>query len=309
MRTADTAAATSADRAPVALSRHAVFAALVIATVAWFWAPLTTVVGLSLQYSQYEHYSHIVAIPFMSLVLIYLDRHVVFSEVEARPRLGALVIIAAITASWLPRIVRSSEETAWAIAILSMVATCVGAFLLCYGFDAFRKASFGLLLLAFMTPLPPALLHAVISFLQRASAEASELLFELIGVSVYREGFVFTLPGLKIAIAEECSGIRSSIALLIVGLVAAHLSLRSTWAKAAVALAVLPVAIMKNAVRIVVLSLLGIHVDPGFVGGSILHRYSGLPVFALGFATLGAIIWLLQRSEAWFLRRAANVAG
>ena len=52
--------------------------------------------------------------------------------------------------------------------------------------------------------------------------------------------------------------------------------------------------------RIVVLSLLGLYVDSGFVGAGLLHRYSGLPVFVLGFATLGAVIWLLQRSEAWF---------
>ena len=70
-----------------------------------------------------------------------------------------------------------------------------------------------------------------------------------------------------------------------------------------------PLAIVKNAVRIVVLSLLGIYVDPGFVGAGVLHRYSGLPVFALAFAILGAIIWLLQRSEARSWRRATRVAG
>ena len=300
MRILDTVAATPADRAPTALSRHAVFAGLLTAALAWFWAPVSTVIGLSLQYSQYEHYSHIIAIPFMSAFLIYLDRRLVFGRIESRPRLGAFVIAVAITASWVPRLFRWSDETAWSIAILSAVATCVGAFVACYGVDAFKKASFGLLLLAFMTPLPPVALHAVIGFLQRASAEASALLFELLGVPVYRDGFIFALPGLTIAIAEECSGIRSSIALLIVGLIAAHLSLRSIWTKTAVAFAVLPVAILKNAVRIVVLSLLGIYVDAGFVGAGVLHRYSGLPVFVMAFTTLGAVIWLLQRSEAWF---------
>jgi len=159
-----------------------------------------------------------------------------------------------------------------------------------------------------MTPLPPAMLHAVIGFLQRASAEASAVLFDLLGVPVFRQGFVFALPGLTIEVAEECSGIRSSIALFIVGLVAAHLYLRSTWAKIIVALAAVPVAIMKNSVRIVVLSLLGAHVDPGFVGPGLLHRNSGIPVFAMAFASLGAIIWLLHKSEAWLDRRVAGAA-
>ncbi len=289
MSAADTVVA---HRAPVAVSRHVAFLALVIGTLA-----------------EYEHYSHIVTIPFISLFLVYLARNTIFASVEARPRLGALVMAVAIVVAWLPRVLRFDEETAWSFAILSMVATCVGAFILCYGTDAFRKASFALFLLVFMAPLPPFLLHAVIGFLQRASAEASAVLFELLGVPVFRQDFVFALPGLTIKVAEECSGIRSTLALFIVGLVAGHLYLRSTWAKTVLAVTVVPLAIVKNGIRIVVLSLLGIHVDPGFVGGSLLHRYSGLPVFALAFAILGAIIWLLQRSEARLWRRAAQVAG
>jgi len=161
--------------------------------------------------------------------------------------------------------------------------------------------------LLFMAPLPPVLLHSIVGFLQRASAEASALIFQLIGVPVFRQGFVFALPGLTIEIAEECSGIRSSVALFIVGLVAAHLYLASTWTKVAVALLSVPVAIAKNAIRIVVLSLLSMYVDPGFVGPGLLHRNSGIPVFAMAFASLGAIIWLLHKSEAWLDRRVARV--
>jgi exosortase len=291
------------------MSRHAAFLALLIGTLAWFWGPLSTVVTLSLQYGEYEHYSHIVTIPFISLFLVYLDRRAIFAKVEARPRLGALMMTVAIAVAWLPRVLRVDDETAWSFAILSMVATCIGAFVMCYGTDAFRKASFGLLLLVFMAPLPPFLLHAVIGFLQRASAEVTAVLFELLDVSVFRQDFLFALPGLTIRVAEECSGIRSTLALFIVGLVAGHLYLRSTWAKTVLALIVVPLAVVKNGIRIVVLSLLGIYVDPGFVGGSVLHRYSGLPVFALAFAILGAVIWLLQRSEARLWRRAAGVAG
>jgi exosortase len=308
LRTADTAVAASAHRGPVATSRHVAFLALVITAVAWFWGPLTTVVSLSLQREQYEHYSHIVIIPLISLFLIYLNRAAVFAHVEGHPRFGVLVMVAAVVASQLPRVFRFDEETTWSVAMLTMVAAVLGAFVLCYGLNAFRKASFGLLLMVCMVPLPPVLLHAVIGFLQRASAEASEVLFALVGVPVFRDGFRFALPGLTIEIAEECSGIRSSIALFIVGLVAAHLFLRSMWAKTTVALVVIPVAIAKNAVRIVVLSLLGIHVDHSFIGASVLHRYSGIPVFMLGLATLAAIIWLLQRSEARLDRRAAMVA-
>jgi len=280
----------------------------VVVTIAWFWGPLSTVINLSLRYGEYEHYSHIVIIPVISVFLVYVRRDTIFADAERGVRLGSVVMIAAIVASSLPRILRLDDATAWTVAMVSMVLVVVGAFVLCYGMSAFKKAAFPLLFLLFMAPLPPMLLHSIVGFLQRASAEASALIFQLIGVPVFRQGFVFTLPGLTIEIAEECSGIRSSIALFIVGLVAAHLYLRSTWTKIAVAVLAVPVAIAKNAVRIVVLSLLGIYVDPGFVGPGLLHRNSGIPVFAMAFASLGAIIWLLHKSEAWLDRRVARAA-
>jgi exosortase len=308
VRAVDTAVAPATHRVPAGLSRHAAFLSLVIVTIAWFWGPLSTVINLSLRYSEYEHYSHIVIIPVISLFLIYVRRDAIFSEAEWGVRLGMVVMVSAIVASALPRILRFDEATAWTVAMISMVLAVVGAFLICYGMRAFKKSAFPLFMLLFMAPLPPVVLHAVIGFLQRAAAEASALLFDLLGVPVFRQGFVFALPGVTIEIAEECSGIRSSTALLIVGLVAAHLYLRSTWAKVVVAMAAVPVAIMKNAVRIVVLSLLGINVDPGFVGPGLLHRYSGIPVFAMALASLGAIIWLLHKSEAWLDRRVARAA-
>ena len=304
----DTAVARLTHRLPAGLSRHAAFLSLVIVTIAWFWGPLSTVINLSLHYGEYEHYSHIVIIPAISLFLVYLRREAIFAEVESGARLGAALMVVGILASCLPRILRLDDAIGWTVAIVCMVVAVVGAFLISYGTRAIKKAAFPLLLLLFMAPLPPLLLHSIIGFLQRGSAEASALIFQLIGVPVFRQGFVFALPGLTIEIAEECSGIRSSIALFIVGLVAAHLYLGSTWAKIAVALLAVPVAIVKNAVRIVVLSLLGLYVDPGFVGAGLLHRTSGVPVFAMAFASLGAIIWLLHKSETWLDRRVARAA-
>ncbi len=277
--------------------RDAWFLLLVVTTVAWFWRPLTTVVAMSLQYGRYEHYSHIVLIPFISLYLLYDNRRAIFAEVEWTPSLGVFLITAGIATSWTISALARDEQVSLSLAMLSMVTVCVGSFLLCYGIHAFRKASFGLLLLLFMVPLPPFLLDAIIGFLQQASAETTWLLFGLLGVPVFREGFVFELPGLTIEISEACSGIRSSLALLISSLIAGHLFLRSTWTKLILVLAVVPLTIVKNAVRIVVLSLLGSYVDPSFVTDSVFHRNGGIPFFFVSLAVLGAIVWLLGRSE------------
>ena len=79
----------------------------------------------------------------------------------------------------------------YSLTILSFVMMCWGASLICYGIQAFRAASFGLGFMAFMVPFPSVFLDAIVTFLQHSSAETTDVLFSVLGVPVFREGFVF----------------------------------------------------------------------------------------------------------------------
>jgi exosortase len=151
-----------------------------------------------------------------------------------------------------------------------------------------------------MVPLPSFLLDAIIGFLQRSSAEATDILFSLFGVPVFRQGFLFSLSNLTVHVAEECSGIRSALSLFITSLVAGHFFLRSAWAKMGLVAVVVPLAIVKNAFRIVGLSLLANYVDPTFITNSALHRSGGIPLFLLSLVVLLSLAWLLRRFEKKF---------
>jgi len=107
---------------------------------------------------------------------------------------------------------------------------------------------------------------------------------------------VFSLPMFAIEVADACSGIRSSIALLLTGLLAGHMFLRDSWAKACVVAAILPVTILKNGIRIVTLSMLAIHVDPEFLTGQ-LHHEGGVVFFVLGLVILAPVLAVLRKSE------------
>ena len=107
---------------------------------------------------------------------------------------------------------------------------------------------------------------------------------------------MFSLPGITIEVAKECSGIRSSLVLLITSLLAGHLYLRSAWTKTLLSVAVLPLAIVKNGIRIVTLTLLSIYIDPSFLTGQ-LHRGGGIVFFLLALVILAPVLWWLQRSE------------
>ena len=279
--------------------RDAACLLLLALPIAWLWAPLRMVMSLSLSYGV-EHYSHLVLIPVVSAALMWLDRRTIFSRVGWAAVPGGLVLAAGGALAWLAGRgpVTDPGETHVSLAMLALVVLSVGAVWLCYGTAALRAAAFPLGFLLFMVPLPPALLHAVVVLLQRASAEMTYVLFGLLGVPVYREGFFFALPGLAIEVAEQCSGIRSFLALTITCVLASHLLLRRAWTRGMLLLAILPIAIVKNAVRIVVLSLLAIHVDPSFITGSMVHRAGGIPLFFATLLLVGSLIWLLQRAES-----------
>jgi exosortase len=123
------------------------------------------------------------------------------------------------------------------------------------------------------------------------------MLFILTGTPAYRiSDVVFALPGLTIEVAEACSGIRSTLGIFIVTTLAAYLSLRSRWKRTVLVLLVIPISLLKNAVRIVTLSLLAIHLDMGFITGN-LHHEGGIFFMMFGLCLMYPVLILLMRSE------------
>src|SRR5207247_1605205 len=278
------------------VTRSACFAVFVGLTLAAFWAPLSTLIRFSFQH---EHYSHIILVPLVSASLFFLERNRIFLHVETRWGAGLGLVFAGALLYWFGQrhLASSSENDQLAIAIFSAVVISVGGFILCSGTRALRAGLFPVLFLFLMVPIPDFFLNRAIFWLQTGSAEVSYAVFQLVGVPVLRDGFFFSLPGLTIEVSQECSGIRSSLALMITSLLAGHLFLRSAWTKAVLTLATLPLLIVKNGIRIVTLSLLSAYVDPRFLAGS-LHRDGGIVFFLLALVILTPVMWALQRCEA-----------
>jgi len=266
---------------------------LLASAVAWFWQPFAMLSALS---QDQEHYSHILLIPLVSLYVLYGNRTAILASREWSPLLGVALIGLGSWGYW------QSDAPAFGSDVLSVtmasfVVMFWGIFFLSYGAGLFRHVSFGLLFLLFMVPFPSFLLEGIIHFLQSMSAEAAALLFALLGIPVFREEFVFSLTSFTVYVAEECSGIRSFLSLVITVLVAGHFFLRSLWAKLGMVLFVVPLAIVKNAFRIVGLTLLANYVDPTYITNSVLHKSGGIPLFGISLVVLFALIWLLRLVE------------
>jgi exosortase len=241
--------------------------------------------------------SHVIAIPFVSILLIYLRRREVFSSVSRAPGRGGAVIVAGLTLTAIGRAFGSAPDSpALTLQTIGLMLLLIGGFLLFFGGAAFRSALFPLLFLAFAIPIPRLLLSAVVDVLKTGSAETVAVFFSLTGTPFHREGFVFALPNFVIEIADACSGIRSSIALLLTSSLAGYLFLRNRWTRVLLIALVIPFAILKNGIRIATLSLLAEHVDARYLTGQ-LHHEGGIVFFVITLVLLWPFFALLQKTE------------
>jgi exosortase len=287
---------TTATRVVIANSkRHTAFAASILFSSLAFYKPLNALMRYSLRN---DSSSHIILIPFIALFLIYMERQRIFSitRISLGPGLGlalvGIVLFSLVNRSSLPR------DGNWQLSLqtLAVLLVWAGGFLLCYGVVTFRAAAFPILFLLLMVPLPDIILDRAIYALQVGSTEISYLIFQLVGTPVSRHGFLLSVPGVTIEVAKECSSIRSSIALFITCLLAAHLYLRTAWKKLVFVVLGLLLSVVKNGIRITTLTLLSVYVDPDFLSGR-LHRQGGFVFFLVALLMLLPVFWWMEKSD------------
>lgn len=274
--------------------RNVCFAALVLTASMIFFRPLLLVLGSSVSVDQY---SQILVIAPLSVVLIYLERNAIFAHMAYR-WVGAAGFAGCVIAYFFVRGFPNdlTPSLSVTLSILLFSGCCVAAFLCAYGFPAFRRALFPLLFLFLMTPLPDGARDRLITFLQHGSAIGTDWFFTAANVPFSRDGVIIVLPSVTIEIAQECSGIRSSLILVIAGLVLGHLFLQRTRSNVILLIMLIPLTIAKNAFRIFTLSILGMYVNPSFLSGR-LHHQGGIVFFAVSFVALWGMVWVLQKLE------------
>jgi exosortase len=277
------------------MTRNMLLILFSVLTLFIFYAPLREVARLALDE---RLYAHMMFVPFVSAYFIILRRKEIASQAEYSFKVGIVLSLIGISLLWIGRNngLGMSQSSHLTLAVLSALIFWIGGFVLIYGVNAFNIATFPLLFLLFMVPIPVKALEMVVYLLTCGSAEAAYALFKLAGVSFFREGFSFHLPTLTIEVAEQCSGINSSIALLVAMIVAAQLFLRTGWKKLVLVLCIFPITIIKNGMRIVTLTLLGAYVDPRILSSD-LHRKGGIPFFIVALAMLAPILWYLRKTE------------
>lgn len=267
-----------------------------ILVIVFYHQDLKSLLDLSLNNIEYNH---ILLIPIVSLYFLYSNRDRIFSYENKDNLAGMAILMMWVIVLGVSRWLKPSIESDiyLSLSIFSFVILLISAFVITFGVHSFRKVSFPLLFLFFLVPIPTVGLDHIVAILLRGSADISDILFQVTGIPFFREGFVFHLPRTSVEIAKQCSGIRSTTALFITAILASHLFLRRFSSKLIFVLAVFPVAIFKNGVRIVTLSILGAYVDKAWLTDSLLHRRGGIVFFMMALAIMITLIFFLRKIE------------
>jgi exosortase len=221
-------------------------------------------------------------------------------KVETRPgklRWAAPALAATLAVFVLARITGVLEVEAFAMygALIITTYLLLGAALI-------RAIWFPLVYLAFTLPPPDTVVAAVTQPIKIAiSAWTVSLLYSL-GYPIASSGVTIQIGQFQLLVAAACAGLNSIMTLTALCLFYVYLRHRSNpVAFAVTALAAIPVAIISNFVRVIVLVLVTYHLGDAAAQGFI-HDFAGLLMFAVALMTIFAID---KAAEPLFRRREA----
>ncbi len=179
---------------------------------------------------------------------------------------------------------------------ISMIGVLAGGVLFLLGFEQLRILAFPILFLLLMIPIPAIVFNQIAFPLQLFASQAGAAGLSALHIPVLREGNIIVLASTTLEVAEACSGIRSLVSLLTLGIVYGYFTDPRGGVRVAIALATIPIAIAANAARVA-----GTGVAAHFVGSAaadgFFHTFSGWLVFVAAFAMLLAF----QQALAWIV--------
>ncbi len=250
---------------------------------------------------RFDLYSHILLIPFISLYLVWNQRDTL--PAQSAPNrlvgqtfflLGGLVLVgfgvALLTGS------KFAEQD-------FLAATTLGFLLLLWGVNGWflgpptlRALGYPLALLVFMIPFPVIVQTGLETLLQYGSAVVALAFFKIAGTPVFNSSLIFQLPGIILEIAPECSGIHATLALFITSIVAGKYFLSTPWKRLVLALAVVPIALFRNGLRVFTIGELCVHISPDMIN-SYIHRHGGPIFFAISLVPFFLLLRSLYKSD------------
>ncbi len=175
---------------------------------------------------------------------------------------------------------------------ISIIGVLAGAVLFVLGRTHFLILLFPLAFLVLMVPLPAIIFNQIAFPLQLLASQVGAGGLQALHIPVLREGNIIVLASTTLEVAEACSGIRSLISLLTLGIVFGYYLDSRVWVRVVVALATIPIAVASNGFRVAGTGIAANYYGPQAAEG-FMHTFSGWLVFVVAFVMLFIVYRLL----------------
>jgi exosortase len=260
---------------------------LVLAALALvYWSVIK---GLIEAWSTDDNYSHGFFIVPLALYFAW-ERRGAIAAAPIRPSMfGALVV-----AGSLFLLVAGLLGAELFLSRVSIIGALAGATLFLFGWPMLRILFFPLAFLLLMVPLPAIIFNKIAFPLQLLASHVGEYSISSLDIPILREGNVLILANATLEVAEACSGIRSLISLITLGIVFGYFVDHRVWVRAVIALSAIPVAILANGLRVASAGVAAHNYGTAGVEG-LFHEFSGWVVFVIAFLMMLGLQRLLQK--------------
>jgi exosortase len=236
-----------------------------------------------------DNYSHGFLIVPLALYLAW-ERRERFASQTVNPNvLGVFIVLGSLVL--LAAGVLGSELF---LTRISLLGSIVGTILFLQGWGRLLVLAFPLAFLLLMIPLPAIIFNQIAFPLQLFASRVGEQTLTALDIPVLREGNVLILATTTLEVAEACSGIRSLVSLLTLGIMFGYFADSRQWVRVAIAFSTIPVAIIANGLRVAGTGIAAHQFGPEAAEG-FFHTFSGWLVFVAAFAMMLALQRMIIR--------------
>jgi len=157
------------------------------------------------------------------------------------------------------------------------------------GLPVMLRNWFPFLYLGFVIPPPGWAIDAITIQLKEFVSYAATHILTLFGVPITREGVTLQVAQYQLLVEDACSGMNSLVGLIAISLFYIYLVRKASWRYSVFLVSlVVPIAILANILRIMVLVLLTYFFGDGVAQG-FLHNVAGLFLFSTALALVFAV--------------------
>src|SRR5215469_5800473 len=245
--------------------------------------------SLVFQWWSDPNYGHGFFVPLLSCYILWHEREH-WTTLEIKPsNFGFAVMLGAVGLLLL-----GALGAELFISRFSLLVLLGGITLFLAGWKVLGAVAFPLSYLIWMIPIPVIIFNQITFPLQLVASRMATAWLELVPVPVLRDGNVLILSNYSLEVAEACSGIRSLMTLIALAVAYGYFFEPRRWVRYVLALLVIPIAIVTNALRVLGAGILAHDYGPATAEG-FLHGFSGWLIFVSALVLMFLCHRILRR--------------